>query len=169
MKRNRLLNTFLLISFFIALILTLWGYHLVNNQIGDIKFDSKKDKSSFEICDKGKIYQYYSVETHYTGERKAIRAEIFNYLKSNLIKDKKSGYITFRFIVNCKGETGWFRFKTIDENFKEVTFSKEAIRKLESAIRKLRKWNPGILERVKVDSYAQINFKIVEGEIIDIF
>ena len=83
----------------------------------------------------------------------------------------KSGYITFRFIVNCNGEIGRFRVKMIDKNIKESEFDILNINKLKIALKSLKKWNPGEAKRnnLKTDSYYNIKFKIEGGEIIDIF
>ena len=40
---------------------------------------------------------------------------------------------------------------------------------LKNAIKKLNNWIPGIKDQEKVDSYYQINFKIDNGKIVDIF
>lgn len=143
----------------------------MKNNIGDIEFDPKIDSSSYMLCDENRVFQYYSVGTDYIGERKAMRDEIFKALENeHLLFDNKEGYITFRFVVNCNGRTDRFRFKSVNSDLKKNEFPSADIEILEKAIRTLKKWRPGVsIDGNPVDSYYQINFKIENGIIIDIF
>lgn len=165
------INIILGISFLILLSLIIWINYLMKNNIGDIDYDSNVDNSSFKLCNEERVFQYYSVGTEYEGERKALRNEVFKYLSNEIIKfDSNSGYITFRFIINCNGKSGRYRVKMVNEDLKETVFKKSEIEKLKTAITKLKKWKSGKLnDGTKVDSYYQINFKIEKGSIIDIF
>ena len=168
---NKTINITLGLSLLIFLSLIIWITYLVKNNVGDICFDASLDDSSFKICNEDKVFQYYSVGTNYIGERKAIREEVFSQLENKNLKfNNKSGYITFRFIVNCNGQAGRYRFKEVDENFLKTSFKKESVNKLKKSVMKLTNWKIGTLKNnVSVDSYYQINFKIINGEIADIF
>ncbi len=165
------INIVLSVCFVILLALIIWINYLMTNHVGDIEYDSSIDDSSFFICNEKYIYQYYSVGTSYMGGRKALREEVFNQVKKiNLVLDKKSGVVTFRFVVNCKSETGRYRYKAIDSNFSETTFKDSEVEKLKIAVKSLKNWVSGIKKNGdRVDSYYQINFKIKDGTIIDIF
>lgn len=169
MKKN--IDMILGISFLILLGSIIWINYLMKNNVGDINFDAKIDDSSFKTCNEDRIFQYYSVGTSFKGERKAIRESIFKDLESSGVNfGNKSGYITFRFIVNCNGESGRYRFKQVDESFLKTTFGVSEVKKLKNAVIRLKNWNAGTLkDGTPVDSYYQINFKIIEGEIEDIF
>lgn len=165
------INIILIISFIILTILIIWINYLMKNHVGDIEFDSSRDNPSFNICNEKHIYQYYSVGTHYEGERKAMREEIYQHLQNKkLMLDKKDGIITFRFVVNCNGKSDRYQYKSIDANFTETNFKESEVKKVLSAVENLRSWVPGINKKGdKVDSYYQINFKIKDGIILDIF
>ncbi|KPM33411.1 Hypothetical protein I595_314 [Croceitalea dokdonensis DOKDO 023] len=143
----------------------------MKNNVGDINFDSQIDDPTFEVCDENRVFQYYSVGTSYIGERKAMREEIFNNIKDiNLSFEGKGGYLTFRFLVNCKGKTDRFRFKSVNADLQKNEFPLSDIKMLEKVVRGLKKWMPGVLnDGTPVDSYYQINFKIENGHITDIF
>lgn len=168
---KKALNIVLLSSFLILLLLIFWLVYLMKNNVGDINYNPNIDDKLFNVCDETRVFQYYSVGTSYIGERKSIREEVFNYLKDkNVNLDNKSAYITFRFIVNCNGQPGRYRYKIVDSNFKKTDFAKEEIDKLKNAVMSLKNWQAGVTEnKVSVDSYVQINFKIENGEIKDIF
>ena len=164
-------NVILGISFLIFLSLIIWINYLMKNNVGDIAYNSSIDESSFIVCNEERVFQYYSVGTSYEGEQKAIREEIFAELENrDLAFENKSGYITFRFIVNCNGQAGRYRFKEVDINFLETSFKKEDVDKLKIAVTKLTNWKVGTQKNGSpVDSYYQIKFKIIEGKIEDIF
>jgi hypothetical protein len=165
------INIILITSFVILTILIIWINYLIKNHVGDIEFDSSRDNPSFNICNEKHIYQYYSVGTHYEGERKAMREEIYQQLESKeLMLDKKDGIITFRFVVNCNGESDRYRYKSVDANFSKTSFKESEVKKILYAVKNLRSWVSGVNKKgYKVDSYYQINFKIKDGLILDIF
>ena len=165
------INIILITSFVILTVLIIWINYLMKNHVGDIEFDSSHDNPSFNICNEKHIYQYYSVGTHYEGERKAMREEIYQQLENkDLMLDKKDGIITFRFVVSCNGESNRYRYRSVDTNFVATNFKEPEVKKILSAVESLRNWVPGVNKKGnKVDSYYQINFKIKDGLILDIF
>ncbi len=166
---KRFINILLLISFLIALSLTIWGNYLVNNKVGDISLNSKIDDENFIICNKNRISQYYSVGTSYRNGRKGLRKEIYAFLGNRKLSFRKSGYVSFRFIINCNEEIGMIRIKMVDKDLKETVFDSKSIKTLENSIKRLNNWISGSWKEENVDSYYQIIFKITDGEIKDIF
>ncbi len=171
LKRNiqlkNKLNIFLLVGFLLALVLTIWVYYQTTNRIGDITFDKDIDNSEFKICNEDRIPQYYAVGTNYQNGEKAIKKELSELI--NNLNFKNSGFITYRFIVNCKGEVGSFRVKTIDSVLKENVFDSQKIKQLQKSIEKLKQWNAGKRKDETLDSYYVLNFKIQNNKITDIF
>ncbi len=161
------INIFLLISFLSALTLTGWCYYQVTNRVGDISFNKETDNSTFKVCDEKKVYQYYISNTNYQNGKRALKKEIWDSIKN--ITFKKPGYITFRFIINCNGEVGRFRVKTIDSELKTNYVDSLKIRKLQKSIKNLKNWNAGLWNGKAVDSYFVLTFKVKKGKIIDIF
>lgn len=164
------INLFLLISFLLAASLTGWIYYQSSHRVGDIRFDKDSDNAHFELCDENvRVQPYASYGADYRGGRKAIRKELLQEL--NLIDEelKSSGLINIRFIVNCKGEVGRFRVKAIDKNIEETTFDHRQTTLLQSSISRLEDWQPGKWKDEHLDSYYQINFRIENGRITDIF
>ncbi len=159
------------LSFSVLLLMVIWIYGLLSHNVGEIKYDERIDNLTFKVCNKKRIFQYYSVSTSYEKGRKQMRKDLLNILnKENLKLENKTGYITFRFVINCKGETGWYRISSTSQDYKEEVFKEAEIKKLKGAILKLKNWKVGRLKNnEKIDSYYQINFKIKEGVIEDIF
>lgn len=157
------LNILLLTSFLLALTLAIWVYYQTTHRIGDIQFDKTIDNSEFIVCNEDRITQYYSVETNYQGGEKNIKKEL-NELINNL-NFNESGFITYRFVVNCKNEVGRFRIKMVNSDLKENSFKSNNIKQIQESIKGLNGWEAGKL----IDSYYVLNFKIQNGKITDIF
>lgn len=172
MKKIKVGNIIFLLSFLIALSVSIWLYFQLNREIGDITFQKRfNDNPNFTLCPDDKIYQYYSVGTSYKGERRAIRRDIYKSITTLDIKDSTfSGYITARFIVNCEGDFDRMRIKSIDSTLKHSSISIASENLVIDAIRKLERFKPGESQNGKtVNSYFQINFNVKNGKITDVF
>ena len=162
-------NLFLLLSFLLAASLTLWFNYQLNHRVGDIDFDDSLDDPAFELCNEDLVQQDYSgIGADYRGGKKAIKKELLGKLQEKA-HFKGSGLLTLRFVVNCKGETGRFRAKAIDGEIQEKEVLQEQVELLENLVANLEQWQPGFWKGRKFDSYYQINLKINNGQITDIF
>ncbi|AZI54747.1 hypothetical protein EIB75_05550 [Epilithonimonas vandammei] len=164
-KISKTVNAILIVSFIASIIISILLYKSVSNQLGDIKYISGRDDPNFDT--QAHIYQYYQSNPKYKGERKGIRKEIF--LKDRDVQSLKNGYITARFILNSKGQTDRYRLKAVDNNYQKNQVTLQDSQKIISQLKILQNWIPGNVKNKKVDSYVQINFKIHDGKIIDIF
>jgi hypothetical protein len=139
--------------------------------VGNILPDSTLDDPAFAVCFENYHTQYYSFDpgtAGYTGEKPAIEAyfqERFQYDKSSA---KENGYITVRFIVNCKGQTGRFRTKEIGLNYKPKTFRGGISAHLLDLTRNMKGWQPGTYKGGQYDYYQYLTFTIENGKILRI-
>ena len=136
--------------------------------VGDIAFDPKIDDRHFQVCYPEDIYQYYAAKTTYVGGAKAVKNFFFSHYKYERAFSTVTGYITIRFIVNCKGRTGWFRIQQLDDHYYKAQFNKKMVGALLNLIKKLDHWVPGKYNGVDCDSYYYLNFKLQGGRLIDI-
>lgn len=134
-------------------------------QVGDITFDPKLDTLNFEPCYEDYAFQYYNFSDgiQYIGEKAKIITEFQDKFKA--VNQEENGYITIRFIVNCKGNTGRFRVTGMDKNYTEKNFSKELTNQLLAITRELDGWKPGDYDGRKFDYYQYLTFKINQGKI----
>ncbi|WP_131329474.1 hypothetical protein [Chryseobacterium piperi] len=137
--------------------------------VGDITFDEKLDNPGFKKClDKEFGIQYYndSQGFQYKGEKISIEES----LKSAKIQgdEKSNGYITIRFLVNCRGETGLFRVQQMNLNYEKNLVDKDLETKLLDFTKSLKGWIPKNLEGIKVDYYQYLTFKIENGKVSEI-
>lgn len=126
--------------------------------------------SNFAPCnDKGQIYDYYNGDPD-AGYRKGKRSlwDLFNQqVESNLLGNE-SGYLTFRFIINCTGEAGWFVTEEVDLDFNIKTFPETTVDHLFEIIRQIDDWQAAVIREEAIDTYAYLTLKMKDGKIIEI-
>jgi len=137
-------------------------------QVGDIKADPMLDDTTFHACRESNIPQYYSVDGSFEGENPAIE----RYFKQNFRKQKtwtkSNGYLTIRFVVNCKGETGRFRIQEMDLNYHAKKFPETLSQHLLTLCKQMNGWKAGKSETLVHDYYQYLTFTIAHGEILRI-
>jgi lysyl-tRNA synthetase class I len=84
------------------------------------------------------------------------------------VKNKQSGYIRIRFIVNCNGETGRFRVIQANEQYQEQAFDESITNQLLTIVKSLDGWNTQKGKENPEDYYQYLVFKMKNGEIIEI-
>lgn len=127
--------------------------------------------SGFQLCGRhDDVADYYNGQdkrAQYVGGKKAIWELTNKHLdKSKLFKE--SGYLTLRFIVNCKGEAGWFTMEEADLDFQPKRFPAETIQHFFEILYQHPNWKPCIIREEARDAYTYITFKLKDGEIIEI-
>jgi hypothetical protein len=139
-------------------------------QVGDILFDPLRDDSSFHVCNEKSSKQYYNFSRGlmYSGEKPALQ----HFIEKNYIYSKKnkniSGYITVRFLVNCKGSTGLFRVQSMDFFYRPLVLDNEFTDYLIDIIKKSDGWLPGVIDGEYFDYYQYLTFKVSDGKIKEI-
>jgi hypothetical protein len=136
------------------------------NQVGDITFEEGIDDPDFKICNPRQVFQYYNFSNglQYRGEKVKINEHFQNGFKGRN-QSGESGFITVRFIVNCEGETGWFRVQGMDADFKERKFAVSLVDEILALTRKLDGW---IAAGERVDYYQYLTFKFENGMLLEI-
>lgn len=155
-----------MISIIITIFISWLIYAQVTKTIGESTFNYEVD-DKFKICNEDIILNHYVLGTNYEGGKKAIKNKLLDQLQH--LTFKKSGLITYQFIVNCEGFIGRLRGRSTDLNLRNIKVHSNKLRKLEEAIHILDDWNPAKNEYKSYDSYFIINFKIRNNKIIDIF
>ncbi|GAB4509146.1 MAG: hypothetical protein Tsb004_09350 [Allomuricauda sp.] len=161
------LNIWLLVSFLVAGILTLWLYKKFTNHVGDITYNSAIDSPGFNVCGEFRALQYYQTGTYYQGGKKAIKKQLWSKVSADGLPP--NGLLTVRFVVNCHGETGLFRANMTDPHVRRIEVPQETSKHFGDLISELKGWVPGKIQGKPLDSYIQIVFKVENGIITDIF
>jgi hypothetical protein len=141
------------------------------HRVAYIDPEKSLDKAkAFELCKvNNRIYDYYNGQQilHYKGGKKAIW-KIVNQALDKQQLFNESGYLTFRFIVNCKGEAGRYVLEQADLDFQEKEFNKATITHFYQILQTAKDWVPTIIRGQEVDAYFYLTFKLKDGELIEI-
>ncbi|WP_312299197.1 hypothetical protein [Chryseobacterium sp.] len=148
-------------------------YQAKDKNVGDIDFDNLVDNIAFSKCNENYSFEYYNIFNgfQYKGEKYEILKlwrEITNLKEKNNNSQVKDGYITARFLINCKGKAGLFRIQQMDENYQEINFNITLVNEILNFVKSLDGWVIGENNGVKVDYYQYLTFKIENGIVKEI-
>jgi hypothetical protein len=136
-------------------------------QVGDITPDAGLDDPGFRLCSERNVAQYYNfIGFQFEGEKPAIE-DHFRPIRAKQY-GSKSGYITVRFVVNCKGESGRFRVEQQNTEFQPAELPADLVKDLLRLTKSLRGWQPATYEQREYDYYQYLTFKIDEGHLLEI-
>lgn len=138
--------------------------------VGDIPFDPATDDPDFKICGReSSVKQYYARGSSYEpagyeGEKRALE-NTFLEQYAFPVSESEKGYVTIRFIVNCRGESGRFRVGQMGFDYQPRNFAPELVQQLLEITRSLDGWIPVSREGKTYDFYQYLTFKIRNGQI----
>jgi len=139
--------------------------------------DPKKtmdDHSAFELCyPEIEIGDYYNCEQ--VAQLSGGKGSWWRILEKELNPEllfNESGYLTFRFVINCKGETGRFITEESDLDFVKKEFNEKTIQHFYEIISQQTDWKAceGMYRKKQdtQDAYTYITFKLKDGHVIEI-
>lgn len=138
------------------------------DNVGDIPFDSLRDDPAFVVCNEKQVFQYYNTNSYYKDHKNEIVKYLLDHFHPQETFADQNGYLTVKFIINCKGETGRFRLFEIDNNYQPAHFNEALSAHLMDLVKQLRGWQPAVYKGKIYDSYQYITFRIRNGKIISI-
>jgi hypothetical protein len=136
--------------------------------VGDIPFDASLDDPAFMVCKPELVFQYYNTGSYYKDHKKEIAQYFINRFIAPADTLHQTGYITIRFMINCKGETGRFRKYEIDGNYQPFHFNAGISDQLLVLTKQIKGWQPAVYKDKIYDSYQYITFRIKNGKIVSI-
>ena len=137
---------------------------------GDYKFDSIE---RLKLCEPAYVFEYYYF--HFQGEgmkdpdikNTKSSYQILNELKAVFKKPEnfnQSGFLTVRFVVNCKLETCCFHTYEMDENYQPMAFDEGVKTQLINFVKNLNGWKPVEYKGTPTNYFYYLNFVIKNGE-----
>ncbi|MDA9773731.1 hypothetical protein N9B82_02130 [Saprospiraceae bacterium] len=142
------------------------------HRIGYINPESILDKgTNFRPCTENQldIHDYYNGSP--PGNLKGKKGSKWSFIEQFLEPEKiagQSGYLSIHFIINCKGEIGYFTVEQADLDYQPHQFSKVTIEHLMELTKKMHPWIPAKIWEENKDSYAYLIYKLKDGKIIEI-
>lgn len=135
--------------------------------IGYIDKENSLHNNKYELCE-GNIYKIHhgAPKDAYAGGKNTFKKYVLEHYKNEGFDD--SGYVNFRFYVNCEGNPGWFDILEIDLNYKTTTHTTEMISKLLEITSKPTNWAIYKVDNSPKNYYHYVSYRIENGEITEI-
>lgn len=140
--------------------------------IGYIDPDQALYSEGFETCSDTILLNFTSRASRsekragYYGGSKAMKRVLNKKFDERKYQD--SGYLSYRFILNCKGEIGRFVIEEADLNFEAYSFDENLKKELLEITRSMKDWRPLCFRDENKDVYMYITYKLLNGKIIEI-
>ena len=147
-------------------------YYMIKTHEENVGFIEKSKAigpKDFKACFEEKIFSenYGRKRAEYKPGFDKLRQYIFSQY-DNYGFTNESGYITFRFIINCDGQAGRYEIHQVGMDFKKKIFNKELVEHLFELVSKLQNWTPMQFYDDKYDSFFHLTFKINNGELLEV-
>jgi hypothetical protein len=159
-------STFYCIGFLVILLSCKKESKKYSHDIGYIDPATALGDKEFKTCS-DRIYEYYNFEP-YAGYKYGKRALRDSIAKKYSAIGNESGYLTFRFVVNCKGSAGRYQIIENDLDLKPKKFNKELVSHLFSITQQFKEWQPAIWENESRDYNIYLTYKLRDSKIIEI-
>ena len=183
MKKKKVIKIILigLASIIIAIAgLALYGYLYVKkaydtenkpfkHYVGYIDTDKALLNDTYKLCnDIGIIHTYSSAGLEaYKSSKKQFR-DTLNTTFNAGSNYSDSGYLNFRFLVNCEGNAGWFEIVQMDLDLKETPLNSKMVDELFKFTSNSSLWNVISYENEPYNYYMYISYRIENGKVTEI-
>lgn len=140
------------------------------NYIGYIDQENTLLNDKYKLCGDGYIQRTYNGAAleAYTVNKKHFRDQLNTTFNNNEYTD--SGYLNFRFLVNCEGNAGWFEIIEMNLDLVEQKLNPKLVDELLKFTSNSKHWN--ILRYTKDNTpynyYNYISYRIENGKITEI-
>jgi hypothetical protein len=127
------------------------------------------DHTDFKLCHgEDLIYDYYNsggLAQHGESKKEMVRNLMAQIDRKKLFDE--SGFLAFRFVVNCEGKAGRFITEETDLDFGRKKFNPQTVAHLYQLVYALQDWKPVVVGESR-DAYFYLTFKMNHGEVTDI-
>ena len=151
--------------------LMLFLHHITNAQIHDKGYAPGRypiDSIEFEkICDPKVAPDFYSVSAKNNKSSYQILHEWLSIFKKPTTFEQ-SGFLTVRFIVNCRSEPICFNIYEMDETYQKTPFDADVKKQLITFIEKLGGWKQVEYEGKPSNYFYYLHFNIKKGNFINV-
>jgi hypothetical protein len=86
----------------------------------------------------------------------------------DFLPNTTNGYVTIRFLVNCKGEKGWHQVLQTDADYNEIKIDKPLTDKVLEFTKSMDIWKKAVKNDKERDYAAFISYKFTDGKITEI-
>lgn len=138
------------------------------NYVGYIDQSKALLNNTYKLCNEGRIYHTYSSASlkAYKGSKKNFRDTLNKEFNTNSYTD--SGYLNFRFFVNCEGNSGWFEVIEMDLDLKEKSMNSKLVDELFRFTSNPNRWNIISYDNHPQNYYMYVSYRIENGKVTEI-
>ena len=117
-------------------------------------------------CARAPLAHYYSVEGKYPRSSDTLLREAQAFLKQQKQAYRGSGYVTFRFIIDCAGHRlPRTQVLQTDASYERATFQPELLAALYAFLQTLTEWK--VAKGPSPTNYsAYLTFKLTDGQVV---
>ncbi len=136
--------------------------------VGYINQDKALLNSKYKLCDESRVYKVHhgAPKDAFKGSKKRFKDYILSNYKNESYKD--SGYLNFRFLVNCEGNVGWFEIIEMNLELEETKLNKKMVDQLLTLTSDSKNWAIYNYKNQPKNYYMYISYRIENGEITQI-
>lgn len=138
------------------------------NYIGYIDQEKALLNDVYSLCDDGGIYHTYSSAglDAYANTKRQFRINLAESYQGDTFND--SGYINFRFLVNCEGNPGWFEIIQMNLDLEETELDSKMVDTLFSFTALSKNWKPLEFKEEPGNYYMYLSYRIENGKVVEI-
>ncbi|WP_036151298.1 hypothetical protein [Maribacter forsetii] len=138
------------------------------NYIGYIDPEKALLNNTYSLCNNGKIYRTYNGAglDAYKNTKRQFRINLANKYSGDSFTE--SGYINFRFLVNCDGNPGWFEIVQMNLDLEEKELNSEMVDSLLTFTAMPENWNTLEFREDPGNYYMYISYRIENGKVVEI-
>tara|TARA_R110001583_G_scaffold57677_2_gene172523 strand:+ start:23714 stop:24262 length:549 start_codon:yes stop_codon:yes gene_type:complete len=138
------------------------------NYIGYIGQEKALLNDVYTLCDGGNIYHTYSSASlkAYAGTKKQFRTALTENYSGDKFND--SGYLNFRFLVNCDGNAGWFEIIQMNLDLEETKLNPQMVDSLFTFTAMPQNWKELDFHEKSSNYYMYVSYRIENGKVVEI-
>ncbi|GAA4049155.1 hypothetical protein GCM10022409_39600 [Hymenobacter glaciei] len=118
-------------------------------------------------CAKAMTLPYFAVDAKYPRSSATLVREATAFLQRGNRKFSGSGYLTFRFVIDCAGfRQPMTQVLQTDANYKAFHFRPELVSELYAFLKTLKDWRVANYSGHAVSYFTYLTFKITDGKVV---
>ncbi|MDQ2771895.1 MAG: hypothetical protein M3Y54_15510 [Bacteroidota bacterium] len=118
-------------------------------------------------CAKAMTLPYFAVDGKYPRSSATLLREATAYLQHGNHKYSGSGYVTFRFVIDCAGfRQRMTQVLQTDANYAVFHFRAELVQELYAFLKTLTDWRVATYSGHSISYFTYLTFKITNGKVV---
>lgn len=118
-------------------------------------------------CAKAMTLPYFAVDGKYPRSSATLVREATSFLQRGNHKFSGSGYVTFRFVIDCAGfRQPMTQVLQTDANYMAINFRPELVSELYAFLKTLKEWRVASHNGQSVSYFTYLTFKITDGKVV---